>query len=92
MGVRHEDGVDVADRTGIRRRADATQGPKTRAEERIGQEPEAVDLDKDCRVAEPGDPDGVAHAPVRVPAARGAGRGRPASRGASAGPAPAARE
>ena len=92
MGVRHEDGVDLADRTGIRRRADTTQGTKAGAQERIGQEAEAVHLDENRRVTEPGDPDGVAHAPVRVPAARGAGRGRRANRGASVGPAPAARE
>jgi len=37
MGVRHEDGVDLTDRPRIRRRADPTQGPEARAQERIGQ-------------------------------------------------------
>ena len=57
MGVRDEDGIEVADQRRIRRRPVASERAEPIAEEGIGQETDAVELDQERRVAEVDDPD-----------------------------------
>jgi hypothetical protein len=60
MGVRHEDRVELADRVSIRGRPVAAQRSKPVAKDGVGQEPNAIELDEQRRVAEIRDPDAAA--------------------------------
>jgi hypothetical protein len=56
MGVRDEYRVEVADRRRIRGRPMTPKRPEPAAEDRIGQEADAIELDEERRMAEVRDP------------------------------------
>ena len=60
MGVRDEDGVQFADRFRVRHRPMAPEGSEPLAQQWIGQQADAVELDEQRRVAQVGDPNAVA--------------------------------
>ncbi len=61
MQVRDEDGVDVAQPVARRDRLHAPQRPDPAARDRVGQQPDPVELDDDRRVADEVEGEAPAH-------------------------------
>lgn len=81
MGMRDEDGVEVADGRRVRCRSVTAERPEPAAEYGIGQDADAVELDEERRVAEVRDPSAACPPGQRVSRCRSPGaRAVPASR------------
>ena len=80
MGVRDQDRVDRAEGVGVGRRAQPAKRPDAGAQDRVGQDAQAVELDEQRGVTDLGQAESIGHA-VRRDAGQAAERTRPGRRG-----------